>query len=149
MAYSAVTDFTDGDVLSASKLNQLIANQTHFFSLVGDLVNPGFVTIDMALDQDYGNYIFKRTKQYLHYKITLLTGDMDRFKIFVNGNEELNDGVNRSATYNWEGYFDLDAITSVPAIGDTYEVYVNAEFLSPSGGTGRIMYFIESDSTTL
>lgn len=149
MPYSAVTDFTDGDVLSASKLNQILSNVEYLYSISGDAINPGFSTIDMALDAVYGNYYFRRTRRYLHYKISILTGDMDRLKINVNGNEEFNDGTNRTSGYDYEGYFDLDAITSVPSEGDFYVISVDAEFLAPSGGTGRIWWFIESDNTTL
>jgi len=149
MAYSAVTDFVDGDVLSAAKLNGLVSNQEHFQTSVLCTSGIAFVALDTALDAIYGPWLFRRSRRYLHYYIEVLTGDVDRLKINVNGNEEFNDGVNRTSGYIYQSYIDLTLITAVPAIDDFYFCDVDVEHLSPSGGTCRIWYFIESDSTTL
>lgn len=145
MPFSTPPTFTDGSVLSASQLNLLSNNDIYFQSLLGNNNNTGFMTEDISTDRDSAIWVFKRSRQYLHYNIEMLSGDSDRLIIFVNGDIELNDGVNRTG-YTWTGYFDLDAITSPVSVGAVYEVYINIEFIS---GSLRVNYFIESDNTSL
>lgn len=149
MPYSALSTFTDGDVLSASQLNTLRSNQVYFQSSIGNASGPSFVAVDTALDGTYGTWIFKRRRRYLHYLVIILTGDVDNFDINIDGTSEFHDGTNRTTAYEYSGYIDLTATTSNPSVGDFYEVEVEIEHLAPSGGTTRIWYFIESDSTSL
>ena len=148
MPFSTPPTFTDGNVLSASQLNTLASNQNYFASLLGTTSNTGFMTEDISTDRDSATWVFKRSRQYLHYRVDMIEGLSDRLIIYVNGDEELNDGVNRTG-YTWSGYFDLDAITSPPSVGSLYEVYCNCDVDSSGTNTFRIQYFIESDNTTL
>lgn len=149
MAYSAVSTVSDGDVFSASQLNGIINNQQHFYSMIGESNVPAFTAQDTALDGIYGTWYMRYTKRYLHYYIEILTGDVDRMKISVNGNFEFDDGTNRTSGYIYTGYIDITGITSVPSSGAFYPIYVDVTHLSPSGGTCRIWYFIHSDQTVL
>ena len=145
MPFSTPPTFADGNILSASQLNTLTNNDLYFRSLLGNNTNTGFMTEDINTDRDSAKWVFRRTRQYIHYNIAMLSGDSDRLIIYVNGAQELNDGVNRTG-YTWSGYFDLDAITNPVTDGDFYEVYVNIEFIS---GSLRVNYFIESDDTSI
>lgn len=145
MPFTTPPTFVDGSALSASQLNILSDNQLYFYSLLGTNTNTGFTTEDINTDRDSGRWRFKRSRQYLHYRIDMLTGDSDRLKIIVNGGEELNDGVNRTG-YSWTGYFDLESITNPVSVGDEYDVYINIEFVS---GSLRVIHFVESDNTSL
>lgn len=149
MPFSTPPTFTDGNVLSASQLNTLAANQNYFNSLLGTTSNTGFMTEDISTDRDSAIWVFKRSRRYLHYRVDMIEGLSDRLIIYVNGNEELNDGINRSSGYSWTGYFDLTAITSPVTVGDLYEVYCNCDVDSAGTNTFRIQYFIESDQTSL
>lgn len=145
MAFTTPPTFVDGSALSASQLNILANNQLYLYSLLGTNTNTGFTTEDINTDRDSGRWRFKRSRKYLHYRIDMISGDSDRLKIYVNGGEEFNDGVNRTG-YSWTGYFDLDSITYPPSVGDEYDVYINIEFIS---GELRVIHFVESDNTSL
>ena len=145
MPFSTPPTFVDGNILSASQLNTLTNNDLYFRSLLGNNTNTGFMTEDIVTDRDSAKWVFRRTRQYIHYNISMLSGDSDRLIIYVNGAQELNDGVNRTG-YTWTGYFDLDTITNPVTEGDFYEVYINIEFIS---GSLRVNYFIESDDTSI
>lgn len=149
MPYSSVGSFTDGDVLSASDLNGIRSNQEYFQSSLGNTSGVSFVAADTLLDGIYGTWIFKRRRRYLHWRIDVLTGDTAELDILIDGNSEFNDGTNRTSGYSYTGYVDLTATTANPSIGDFYEVQIDIEHQSPSGGTTRIWYFLESDSTSL
>ena len=149
MAFSTPPTFTDGNVLSASQLNTLASNQNHFAGLLGSTSNTGFMTEDVGTDRVSATWVFKRSRQYLHYRVDMIEGTSDRLKIFVNGNEEFNDGVNRTFPYSYTGYFDLTAITTPVSVGTVYEVYCDCDVDSSGTNTFRIQYFIESDNTSL
>lgn len=148
MAFSTPPTFTDGNVLSASQLNTLAANQNYFVSLLGTTSNTGFMTEDISTDRVSATWVFKRARRYLHYRVDMIEGLSDRLKIFVNGNEEFNDGINRTG-YTWSGYFDLTAITTPVTVGAFYEVYCDCDVDSSGTNTFRVQYFIESDNITL
>ncbi len=90
---------------------------------------------------------FRRQTRYLHYKCEILVGTSDEIEIRVDGTAEYTDATNRSAPYSWTGYVDLQATTSAPDIGDWYEATVTFDFAS--GNDFRVVYLIESDSTSL
>lgn len=147
MAYQTPPTFSTGNVLSAANLNILSDNLEFFWSLMSG-VNIPFSGQTMTLNGNSRVWTFRRVARYLHYKILLDVGDSDEFSLYINGNREVYDASNHSADYTWESYVDLQAITSVPAVGAFYDVYVN-EVFSGSPNELQVIYLIESDSTTL
>lgn len=147
MAYQTPPSFSSGAVLSSAQLNILSDNLEFFWSLMSG-VNIPFSGQTLTLNGDSRVWTFRRVARYLHYKILLDVGDSDELYINVNGNNEYSDASNHSADYTWEGYIDLQAITSVPAVGSFYDVFVDITF-SGSPNELQVIYLIESDSTTL
>lgn len=147
MAYQTPPTFSTGNVLSAANLNILSDNLEFFWSLMSG-VNIPFSGQTLTAAGNSRVWTFRRVARYLHYKILLDVGDSDELYIRVNGNREYSDASNHSADHLWEGYIDLQAITSVPAVGTFYDVYVEIAF-SGSPNELQIIYLIESDSTTL
>lgn len=138
--------FADGDILSAANLNIISQNLEFFWGLVSG-VNVPFTGEKMTGSGASRPWTGRRVGRYLHYKCELVNGVSDELDIRIDGNHEAGDGTNRSAPYEWSGYIDLSATTSAPAIGAFYEVIVEFDFTS--GNDFRVVYLIESDSTTL
>jgi len=146
MAYQTPPVFNSGDVLSSANLNIISQNLEFFWGLVSG-VNQPFTGEKMSGSGTSRPWTFRRQGRYLHYKCQILNGTSDELDIRVDGTAEYTDATNRSATYTWSGYIDLQATTSAPDIGEFYEVTVEFDFTS--GNDFRVVYLIESDSTSL
>jgi len=149
MAYTTPPTFADGNVLSASQLN-ILSDDVEFLHGIVSGVNAPF-TSDTFTDAG-GNHVSRtwtkrREGRYLHYKVRITSNETADFYIYVNGVLGYHDPTNRSATYTWAGYIDLQALASVPAVGAFYEMYVDVQWAV--GGTIKVDYFLESDNTTL
>lgn len=149
MAYTAMPTLIDGAPWQAYTLNSYSEN-IRFLHSITYANNTPFTSQTLIADGESRRWVFVHRARYLHYKMRVTVNDTDSVAIYVNGNQEFLDGVNRSATYTWAGVFDFNTdITTVPAIGDTYEVYVDVAFLNTGNKKFFIDYFIETESSTL
>jgi len=149
MPYTPVSVPADGNVLSASTLQTMNANAEFLYSLISG-INIPFTTssFDGSPSPEISRpYVFRRQARYLHFRVDLTSNDTSDFDILIDGVSEYVDGVNRGAPYSYTGYIDLTGIGSPPAVGDFYEVQAEIDWDVP--GTARVVYFLESDSTTL
>lgn len=127
-------------------MNTLANNIAFLYSLVSG-VNQPFTGELMTGSGTSRPWSFRRQGRYLHYKCQILVGTSDEIEIRVDGTAEYSDATNRGAPYTWSGYIDLQATTSAPDIGEWYEATVTFDFTS--GNDFRVVYLIESDSTSL
>lgn len=146
MPYQVNPTFSSGAVLSSAQLNILSENIEYLYSLISG-VNVPFSGDTLTASGDSRTYTFKRQGRYIHYSFELASGQTDEVDIRIDGSAEYTDASNRSSPFSWSGYVDLQATTANPAVGDSYEIYVEVDFLSAS--VFKVVYFIESDSTTL
>jgi len=146
MAYTTPPTFADTNVLTATQLNTLSGDVEFLYSITHGMNIP-FTSETMTGSGDSRHWQFRRRARYLHYKARVTSNTTDRFRISINGNYDVDDGVNRSAPYTYSGYEDLTLITAVPAVGDFYEVYITLAWSVV--GELVVDYFIESNSTTL
>ena len=149
MAYTNMPTLINSTPWYAFTLNSYSEN-IRFLHSITHCNNVAFTSQTLTDDGESRRWVFVHRGRYLHWKIRCTNNSVDNLRIYVNGNEEFLDGTNRSNPYTYSGVFDFDIdITSVPAIGTTYEVYVDVDFLS-AGVKGLVIdYFIETESATL
>lgn len=148
MAYVPLASKSDGDVLTAAYLNQL-ADNAAFLAGIAAAVNIPFVGETTVAGGNFTyKYRLRHTHRYLHYYIAQITSTSDNIDIYYDGGSIFNDGGDRTATYAWQSYVDLDSTPGGLVVGDFYEMYVDVTQKTGSGVT-RLYYLLESPNTTL
>lgn len=148
MAYVPVPTKADGDVLTASLLNQL-ADNCQFLAGIASQVNIPFVAEETVAGGNFTyKYRIRHMHRYFHYYIAQTASTSDNLDVKYDGTTVYNDGGDRTAPYAWSGYVDLDATPGGLVVGDFYEVYVSVTQKTGSGQT-LLWFLLESPSTTL
>lgn len=143
--------FADGAVLSASDLNKLSSNGAFLYGRIQG-VNVPFSSLrseNISLTAANNGWAIRHQHQYLHYRLTLVSGDIDGggdLSIYYNSGTKLVD-VETSPTelgtpQTWTGYVDVSSWT----IGEWYTIYVTT---SDDGGVFSVDYLLESDATSI
>lgn len=150
MPYTTLPTFADGDVLTAADLNLLADNIEFLFGLVSG-VNVPFSSDSIAGSSGVLTssrpYAVRYQARYLLYKIRVVGGETEQFEIIINEVQEVVDTVDRTAPYTFEGYIDLEGITTPPTLLDWLSVRVAIDW--NVGGSAVLDYLLQSDETTI
>lgn len=134
MTVIVAPSWTDGELLSAAKLNQ-IADAVN--AIKGASMAPSGVFMQTGDDK---TFYMRHRYRYLH--VTWYNTGTPTFTVNVNGNNELVDTTARTSAY--AATIDLDAITAPPDDGEWYAILVTC-----SGETAyRLIELRESSAAT-
>jgi hypothetical protein len=115
MPYSAIPTFVDGDILTASDLNTLSANQEFLFSL-GNAANAPFNSVRVntgSLDESVAFWRIRHRLDYLHFKITTVDSSNDEWvRVYYNGVKVYGDEAPSGGEY--ADVYDLSSWASLP-----------------------------------
>lgn len=150
MPYSAISVPADGAVLPASVLQGLADNAAFLYSIVSGINTPFSAdTVTSATNPASSrSWTFRHTARYVHYRLRVTDGTTESVQILCDEAAEFNDGTDRTAPYQYDGYLDTQSFGSPPALGDwiTFRVVVD---WNVTPGNLVVDYLIESDATSL
>ena len=140
MAWVTPPTWTNGETLSATKLNQLSDGVTFLNGL-------GAGPMQGVLSAAGGYYFFPRHRhRYLHVRYYASGGDDIAVKL--NGSNIFHDGAPDDGEnwmlHNGTTVMDLDSVGAMVAYGQPYVLQV-----AVSGGTMLVRYVTESNSTSI
>ena len=152
MSWTANPTFTDGNVLSASDLNTLSDNLAFLYGRLQGVNMPfnSLWAVNTSLSSGNNGWTIRHMHRYLHYSLTLHSGDIDGvddLSIYYDGNETV---VESSPTalgtpQTWSGYIDTNSYGLT--VGNYYLIYVTTDNNSTS--VFSVDYLIESDATSI
>lgn len=109
MPWTTITDWADGDILSATKLNQVVENLEYLWALTQS-VNPPRST-DSITAGDGGNasvrLVITHRHRYLYFYLPMGQGTADDFGISYDATDVYTDGTDRATPYVYEQTVDL------------------------------------------
>lgn len=148
MAWSTPPTFTDGETLTATKLNQLSDGVTY---LNGLGAAPAIVAAQQVETVGSGGggqtlyfWCHRHRHRYLHLRYW--TDGGDDIKIYYGATQIFHDG-DPDAGDNWITAVDLDAVSGMVAYGAAYELRV--ETLINANKTMKIRMIAEANTTSL
>ena len=157
MSWSANPTFTDGNVLSASQLNTLSDNLAFLYGRLQGVNVPfsSLKVVNKSLNSGNNGWTFRHMHNYLHYSLTLISGNIDDGDDLTIRRADTNavlETVEDSPTelgtpQTWTGYINLGSVWAALDVGDYYTVYVTTDNNSES--VFQVDYLIESDATSI
>lgn len=151
--WSDPPDFTSGAILTATQCNQLSDCIEFLHGLITG-VNVPFRSIGIGTDVDQGDevLIIRHLGRYLHYKVTMDSGEHDELRLYYNDDEIYADNGHQVSPYTWSGSIDLydtGILAVTPTVGEFYEITFRWRWQEGETGAARIEYLLESDQDTL
>lgn len=157
MPFIAPPTFSSGQILTASQLN-VLSDDIEFLNSITDYINVPFSKYVYGLigtqSMSEAKWLFRHRGRYLHYYLTLDTGDVDApLTIKVNWGAGVFTVFSQSSSLTSPqtiaGYVDLDTVlaglgTAVP-MGAFMEVYWDTF----AQGLATAHYFFESSFTVI
>lgn len=110
MAYTAITTLSNGNVLNASHLNTLSANQEFLYALANQ-ANIPFNSYRDTVSTLVKVWDIRHRVRYLHYKITSEGGNWDYCRVYYNG---VKIAGNEAGATTFSGYYDLTSWAGLP-----------------------------------
>src|SRR5262245_27365625 len=136
MPYTTIPTVSDGQILSASYLNGLAANQSFLFG-VGNQANPAFASyrsLHVTLDQTIMVWQVRHRVNWLHWRINSQGSNWNYARMYFNG---VKVGQGPGGAKDYTGSYDLSSWAGLPnlkgpwASGIAYKDNTNG---SGSGG---------------
>lgn len=147
MAYTAIPTQSDGNTLTATYLNT-IADDIEFLNGIVQAPNIGFTSVMATLTSQSPRYwTFVHLHRYLHYHIIFTGstgGDLD-IASSTNGDTYSGRFSDGAPSGTIAGYLDTNSWGLT--VGDPY--YIEVSWNIGAATNMRILYLIESDSTTI
>ena len=152
MAWVTNPTFANGAVLSASDLNKLSSNSAFLYGRIQG-VNVPFSSLrseNISLTASNNGWAIRHEHRYLHYRLTLVSGDIDGgddLTVRYDGNSTVVESspTELGTPQTWTGYIDTDSYGLT--VGDWYTIYVTTD----NNGTSvfSVDYLLESDATSI
>ena len=151
MPWTTPPTFVDDAILTATQLN-VLSDDLEFLHGLSTGVNVPFRSIGIGTDVDAGdeNLRIRHLGRYLHYKVTMDSGEHDELVLYYDGDVAYQDLGHQVSPYTWSGAIDLHntgIISPTPTIGDFYVITFRWRW--NVGGAATIEYLLESDVDTL
>lgn len=147
MAYTAIATQADGNTLTAAYLNT-VADDIEFLYGKVQAPNVGFVSVLSSLTSDSPRiWTFVHLHRYLHYHIVFTGstgGDLD-IASSTDGDTYTGRFSDGAPSGTIAGYLDTNSWGLT--VGDPY--YVEVSWNIGAATNMRVLYLIESDSTTI
>lgn len=155
MPYTAISTKADGDVLTASHLNTLSANQAFLYGLANQ-ANIPFNTFRLVtasgIDETDVVWYIKHRLRYYHFKVTcsVTSTDWDYVRVFYNGVKIAEN--NTPATTSFAQYWDTTSWAGIPndtgAWVTATDYYVNTNSDGDIVSSGGSYYKCSADHTS-
>lgn len=137
MSYVTPPTFVDGNVLSATQLNTLSANQEWLYEQAARVNVPQEPMILSVGDGANGEIrrVLRHKFNTLEYDIRCTSGTIDDMSIRYDSTTLYSDGTDRNNPYTWSGTIDLTSNGFTLGQVYTVRVLISGE---PGSGTNNI-----------
>lgn len=149
MPWTPMTTFTDGEYLSAARLNDLKENIEYLWGLV-NFVNTGFMVEEIICDDNSyavrAKWAVKHYTNTFRYEVEVDQGTIGDFQIYVFGNTSWNiftDNTEHGAGYKYSGTADITSLGIV--VGTVYDVYIRVRGHTGSPVNQVTVYYFGED----
>ena len=130
-----ITDWADGDILSATKLNQVVDNLEHLWALVQS-VNPPREVHSLTDSDGSGtgiDFTIVHKHNNLYYYLPISQGTVEDIEIKYDTTMLFTTGTDQSNPYVFTGTIDLSALGFT--IGQQYGLHIG---FSSDGGVATL-----------
>lgn len=131
MPYSTLPTLSDGQILTASYLNSLSANQAFVFGVanVANIPFNSFSKLDNHIDQNDMIWYIRHRLAFLHWQVKASGGSWTSARIFYNGVKVADMGAGNlyTGTYNLASWAGLPNLLGAWASGVSYDNGFNGD----------------------
>lgn len=125
MPWTSIADWADGDILSATKLNQVVDNLEYLWALAQSVNPPRPVDTVTAGDGADGSetMVITHRHRYLYFYFSISQGTFDDMSVSYGATTVFSDATDRSNPYVYEQTIDLDPFAFT--VGQTYTIHID------------------------